>query len=106
MIKQGLGCSPGKAKGVAYILSLNDDLDKIPHNSILVVKKSSPQWIIPLIGSKGIICEVGGRMSHLAILCREVGKPCVTEIDNICSAIHNGDIVSIDGYTGEVTIYE
>lgn len=106
MVKKGIGCSLGKATGTAHIIGINDNVDIIPNNSIIVVEKSSPQWILSLMNADGIICEVGGRMSHLAILCRELGKPCVTGIDGICSVIHNGDIVSIDGYTGEVIIYE
>ena len=87
MKKKGLGCSPGIAFGKAYKIGLNDDLDNIPNNSIIIVEKSSPQWIISLCDAQGIICEMGGKMSHLAIICREIGKPCVSGIDHIYSII-------------------
>lgn len=106
MKKKGLGCSPGMAFGKAYKMSLNDNLGHVPPNSIIIVEKSSPQWIVSLGDAQGIICEIGGKMSHLAILCREIGKPCVTGIDHIYSIIQNGDSIIINGGTGEVSINE
>lgn len=103
---KGLGCSPGMAFGKAFKMSLNDNLDHVLPNSIIIVEKSSPQWIVSLGDSQGIICEIGGKMSHLAILCREIGKPCVTGIDHIYSIIQNGDSIVINGGTGEVSINE
>ena len=102
----GIGCSPGLAFGKAYKLSLEDNLEPIPDSSIVVVERSSPQWILSLKNAQGIICELGGNMSHLAILCREIGKPCVTGIDHIYSIIQNGDGIFINGRTGEVLINE
>lgn len=106
MKRKGIGCSPGRVKGNALILESNDSLEHISNNSILVVKRSSPEWFIALLHASGIVCESGGRMSHLAILCRELGKPCVSGIDGIYSAITNGDCVVIDGSTGEVIVNE
>lgn len=106
MIKKGIGCSPGKVCGRAIKLESINASEHIPENSILVVKRSSPEWFITLVHAKGIICETGGRMSHLAILCRELGKPCVSGIDGVYSSITNGDEIVIDGITGEVIIHE
>lgn len=106
MILSGIGCSSGIVTGKAYCIDLLDDTTDIPLDAILIVKKSSPQWVVPLMHSRGIVCEIGGRMSHLAILCRELDKPCVSGIERAFSIIKTNDSITIDGERGKVIINE
>ncbi len=53
-----------------------------------------------------MICEIGGALSHIGILCRESGKPCVSGIPDVCSIIKDGDDVMIDGNKGVVYVYK
>ena len=74
--------------------------------SIIVVYESSPAWTIPLLKSSGMICEVGGVTSHIAIICRELSVPCITGIKGILSNLYDGEIVFINGNAGEVYVIE
>lgn len=102
----GIPVSHGCIKSTAKVLSDDTDFDCVEYGDIIIVYRSSPGWIIPLMRAGGIICEVGGALSHLGILCREIGKPCVSGIPGIHTTIKNGDTLYLDGSTGEVIIYE
>ena len=52
----------------------------------------------------GILTEVGGRTSHSAILARAMEIPAVLSIEGICSIVKNGDVVAIDGISGEAIV--
>ena len=101
---RGVPVSNGIAHSKAVIINGIDDYKKVNHEDIIVVNKSYPGWIIPLINASGIIVEIGGKYSHIGIVCRELGKPCVSNIPDICNIIHDGDEVLINGDTGEVNV--
>ena len=102
---KGEGCSPGIIKGKIKIL----DSFNIPENEeyeIIVTKHTDPGWT-PLFGlCKGLIVEHGGLLSHAAIISRELNLPCVIGIKNATRNFKDGQIVTINGYTGEVKIHE
>lgn len=98
----GTIASTGSAKSCVKILHNEDDFFKVKEGDIIVVYESSPAWTIPLLKSSGMICEVGGVTSHIAIICRELSVPCITGIESITSKLHDGEIVSIDCNAGEV----
>lgn len=100
----GISVSGGTVRAAAKVLLDMDDFAKVEPGDIIVVPKSFPGWIIPLIKSSGLICEIGGVFSHLGILSRELGKPCVSGISNICTLIADNDIIYLDGDKGEVYV--
>lgn len=98
----GLAVSDGYAEGTVKVLIDENDFGKVEQGDIIVVPRSSPAWTVPLMCAAGMICEVGGRLSHIAIICREMGVPCVTGINNAIQELQDGDFVSIDCKRGEV----
>ncbi len=103
---KGVAVSPGICKSKAKVISGENDFGKVEPGDIIIVYKSFPGWIIPLMKAGGMVCEIGGVFSHIGILCRELSKPCVSSIPNIYSKIRDNDIIYINGNSGELQVYE
>ena len=101
----GISASVGAVTGTVKILNSEEDFFKVNPGDILVTYRSSPAWTVPLMKASGLICEVGGKVSHIAMICRELNVPCVVGIPGIFSEFHDGDIASIDCKNGEVWKY-
>lgn len=100
----GVGCSAGTYEGVARVIFSPQDITQIKEGEILVTKFTDPGWT-PVLGAvQGVVTEVGGVLSHAAVIGREYGIPAVLNIDNISSLIKNGMIIRVDGDAGTVTI--
>ena len=77
---------------------------QIEQGEILVAPVTAPSWA-PIFGKiKAIVTDIGGMMSHAAIVCREYGLPAVTGTGRASSLIKTGQMLRVDGSTGEVTI--
>lgn len=72
--------------------------------SIIIAKMLGPGEIASLDLSRvdGIICEAGGYSSHSAIIARNLGIPAVLAAEDITGLVHNGDLIAMDGTTGEI----
>ena len=105
-VYHGITASQGVVRARIIKLYDENDFSRVGKGVILLVRKSSPSWIIPLIKAGGMICEVGGAFSHIAIICRELNKPCITGIEGIFDKLSDGEDVMIDGEKGEVIIYD
>jgi phosphotransferase system enzyme I (PtsI) len=83
-----------------------DDLAKIRGNVIVVAHDLSPADTIQmnLNHVAGFITDIGGRISHTAILSRSLGIPAVVGLETATSLINGGDLLIIDGYSGTVII--
>ena len=83
-----------------------DDLAKIRGNVIVVAHDLSPADTIQmnLNHVAGFITDIGGRISHTAILSRSMGIPAVVGLETATSLINGGDLLIIDGYSGTVVI--
>ena len=102
----GMAASPGMVEGIARIVRSADDLEKIIQGEILVATVTSPAWA-PVFGKiKAAVTDIGGMMSHAAIVCREYGLPAVTATGSATTTIRNGQKLRVDGSKGEVTILE
>lgn len=100
----GMAASPGIAEGRARVIRSADELDLIQDGEILVAPVTAPSWA-PVFGKiKATVTDIGGMMSHAAIVCREYGLPAVTGTGNASSTIKNGQMLRVDGATGEVRI--
>lgn len=93
----GRGASPGRAAGPAYQGPL-----PAPPGSVLVVGTLDPGLAPHLSGLAGLVAETGSALSHLAILAREFGVPCVVGHTGARERFPSGTALMIDGTTGEV----
>jgi phosphohistidine swiveling domain-containing protein len=102
---QGIGASPGITEGTVQVLrSLRQLPDHLSRQTILVVPYTDAGWSPILAQVGGIVAEVGGRLSHGAIIAREYGIPAVMDIAQATQRFKNGQKVRIDGYRGIVEI--
>lgn len=104
IIARGRPASPGKMTGVVRVVTKLDELSKVVPGCILVVKNSNPAWSIGMMKASGLISEVGGIISHAAIVAREMGIPCIVAVENATTILKDDQIVEINGTEG--IIYE
>jgi pyruvate,water dikinase len=103
---KGMAAAPGIREGVARVLRSPDQLGELEKGEILVAPVTAPSWA-PVFGKIGaVVTDIGGIMSHAAIVCREYGLPAVTGTGNASSKITSGMRLRVDGNTGTVTILE
>lgn len=101
---QGIGASPGQGEGRVKILRNWQVIPNIERDTILVVPYIDSRWIPILARAGGLIAEVGGQLSHGAIIAREYGIPAVIDIYNATHLFHDGQRVRIDGQQGIIEI--
>ncbi len=101
---QGIPGSVGCVEGYVKICgSLEVNLAE-EENLIIVVPYTDAGWAPLLLKAKGIIAEVGGQLSHGAIIAREYGIPAVMNISGAMTRLQNGQKVRVDGYRGTVEL--
>jgi pyruvate, water dikinase len=100
---QGIGASPGSVEGQIKILKSWQGVD-ITKATILVVPYTDSGWAPLLARAGGLIAEVGGRLSHGAIVAREYRIPAVMNIHNATHLLQDGQRVRLDGRSGQVEI--
>lgn len=101
---KGIGASPGKVEGRIKVLRKLQATSEINRETILVVPYTDSGWAPLLARSGGLIAEVGGRLSHGAIVAREYRLPAVMDIHNATVILKDGQRVLIDGQLGTVQI--
>ncbi|MBD2088628.1 glycerol-3-phosphate acyltransferase [Microcoleus sp. FACHB-1515] len=103
---KGIGASPGWVEGRVCVLRSIEMLPSVPPNAILVVPYTDAGWSPLLSQAAGLIAEVGGRLSHGAIVAREYQIPAVMDIQDATRRLRDGQRVRIDGAAGTVEILE
>ncbi|HEY9876423.1 MAG TPA: glycerol-3-phosphate acyltransferase [Candidatus Obscuribacterales bacterium] len=101
---QGIGASPGQVEGLVKVLRNLQGISEVDRNTILVVPYTDSGWAPLLSRAGGIIAEVGGRLSHGAIVAREYGIPAVMDVHDATQLLQDGQRVRIDGQRGIVEI--
>lgn len=96
----GIGGSPGSVTGRARIILGPNDFPKLQQGEILVAPMTNPTWTPLFAIAGGIATEVGGVLSHGAIVAREYGIPAVMSAEGITRVLADGDTVTIDGDRG------
>ena len=101
---RGYAASPGIAQGVARVLRSVNEIGQIQDGEILVCAVTAPSWA-PVFGKiKAAVSDIGGTMSHAAIVAREYGMPAVVGTGHATTLIKTGQTVRVDGDRGIVTI--
>ncbi|HYW93789.1 MAG TPA: PEP-utilizing enzyme [Gammaproteobacteria bacterium] len=100
----GFPGSPGAAEGVARVCRTVDEVSRLADGEILVAPTTSPSWAPAFTKIRACVTDVGGVMSHAAIVCREYGMPAVVGTGHATKIIKTGQRVRVDGTTGAITI--
>jgi rifampicin phosphotransferase len=101
-ILQGIGCSPGQITGRACVLaSVQENLVVAP-GQILVAPSLDPGLTPLFLSAGGLVTEIGGMLSHGAIVAREYGLPAVVGVPNATRLVQNGQQITVDGFTGRI----
>ncbi len=103
-ILSGMAASPGQAEGVAHVALTAEEGNRIEPGQILVARFTDPGWtpIFPLAAA--VVTDIGGRLSHGAIVAREYGIPAVVNVREGTSTIVSGQQIRVDGVRGTVEI--
>ncbi len=101
---QGIGASAGQVEGYVLVVRNLQGVGEITRETILVVPYTDSGWSPILASAGGLIAEVGGRLSHGAIVAREYGIPAVMDVSNATTLFRNGQRVRIDGQLGIVEL--
>lgn len=102
----GAASSPGRYQGRVRVIMDVRDLNQVEKGEILVTSNTDPGWTVVFSKLGGLITETGGILCHGAVISREYRIPAVTAVKSATTALHTGDLVSVDGSKGEVTILE
>jgi len=118
-LTQGLNASPGAASGkVIFDTDEAENLGDEGESIVLVRPETTPEDIHGLAAAEGVLTSRGGMTSHAAVVARGMGKPCVAGAEEIDIDLDNeyfevdgqkiekGDIITIDGTTGDVILGE
>jgi pyruvate,water dikinase len=100
----GVAGSAGVVEGLARVLLRSDQLGELQRDEILVAATTSPSWTPAFASISGAVLDIGGIMSHAAIVAREYGLPAVLGTGIGTDEIKTGDRVRVDGDAGLVTI--
>jgi nucleoside-diphosphate-sugar epimerase/phosphohistidine swiveling domain-containing protein len=100
----GQGVSPGTARGIVRVLGHPDD--DLEPGEVLVANVTDTGWT-PFFGcAAAIVTNVGGPMSHAAIVAREFGIPAVVNTATATQQLQDGQLVEVDGTAGTVRVVD
>jgi phosphoenolpyruvate synthase/pyruvate phosphate dikinase len=98
----GVPGSPGKVTGRACVIHGPEEFQRLQQGDILIAPLTNPVWTPLFAIASGVITEVGGILSHGAIVAREYGIPAVMSIPSATRRILDGQTVTVDGDRGFV----
>jgi phosphoenolpyruvate synthase/pyruvate phosphate dikinase len=99
----GLGVSAGTVEGRARVILDMAQADLAP-GDILVTTFTDPSWTPLFVAIAGLVTEVGGLMTHGAVIAREYGLPAVVGVERATQLIHDGQRIRVHGTAGYVEI--
>jgi pyruvate,water dikinase len=102
----GAAASPGLVEGPARVVRSVREIADVRDGEILVCASTSPAWAPIFSKITATVTDVGGVMSHAAIVCREYGVPAVVGTGTATSQIRTGQMIRVDGSAGTVTVLD
>src|SRR3954464_7400364 len=104
LLLKGAGVSSESGRGVARVNRHPTDGIRLQVGDILVAPSTDPGWTPLFLRASAVVMEVGGYLSHGAIVAREYGLPAVVNVGSAVTTIQDGQLLTVDGDTGEVLI--
>lgn len=102
LVLKGWGASPGKAEAAVSIIKDFRDYSLMKEGNVLVAPMTSPPWFTIMMKASAVVTELGGVLSHPAIVCRELGIPAVVAAKGATKKLRDGEVVLVDGSSGKI----
>ena len=102
----GAAASPGVVEGPARVVVGVEEIGGVRDGDVLVCPITSPAWAPIFSNVSAVVTDIGGVMSHAAIVCREYGLPAVVGTGRATAEISTGQTIRVDGTSGVVTILD
>jgi pyruvate,water dikinase len=99
----GIGASPGVVEGPVRVI-LDPAQASVHEGEILVARNTDPAWASLMFLSAGLISDIGGLMSHTAVVARELRIPCAVNTRTATRTLRTGDRIRLDGGAGTVEL--
>ena len=103
---RGFAASAGVVEGTARVVKSVQEIARLQAGDILVCQVTNPTWSPIFQKIAGAVSDIGGSMSHAAIVAREYGLPAVVGTGQATSRIRDGQRVRVDGGRGVVTLLD
>jgi phosphohistidine swiveling domain-containing protein len=100
----GTPVSPGVVEGTVRLVLDPATAEPLSPGEILVCRTTDPSWASTFMLAAALVVDIGGAVSHGAIVARELGIPCVTGTRTGTASLRTGDRVEVDGRRGEVRV--
>ncbi|OBH53430.1 hypothetical protein A5685_14135 [Mycobacterium colombiense] len=102
---RGVGVCGGRVRGRVRIVR-PETIDDLQPGEILVAEVTDVGYTAAFCYAAAVVTELGGPMSHAAVVAREFGFPCVVDVQGATRALPSGALVEVDGTTGEIHVLE
>ena len=99
---QGIPISAGYVEGPIRVIRSAEEVDRVRQGDILVMPVIDPGWAPLLSLAGGLIVEMGGTLSHGAIIAREYGLPALVNVENATDTFRDGEQVAVDATHGQI----
>jgi phosphohistidine swiveling domain-containing protein len=104
-ILHGLGVCGGRVRGRVRIVR-PETIDDLEPGEVLVAEVTDVGYTAAFSYAAAVVTELGGPMSHAAIVAREFGFPCVVDVHDATRRLPPGALVEVDGTAGEIHVLE
>ena len=101
-VLSGIGVAAGSASGSARLIRHPGENGKLLAGDVLVAPSTDPGWTPLFLRAKALVMEVGGSLSHGAIVAREYGIPAVVNVPGVMKILKDGESLTVDGDEGKV----
>jgi pyruvate,water dikinase len=101
----GIGVSAGVAEGFVRVVT-DPAFTEVEAGEILVTPTTDPSWASIMFISGALVVDIGGPLSHAAVVARELGIPCVVNTRHGSRALRTGDFVRVNGHDGTVEVLD
>ena len=104
VIVTGTPACPGRVTGPARVITHISEADTIRPGEILVTMSTDIGWSPHFPVLAGVVTELGGLISHGAVVAREYGLPCLVGVTGATQTFNTGDLVSLDAVRGDISL--
>ena len=101
-VLRGVSASPGRGRGPVRLVNGPADFERFQRGDVLVCRATTVSWVPLFNMASAIVADVGGALSHAALVAREFGIPAVCGTGTALELLIDGEIVEVDGTAGTV----